>query len=34
LIRCRACVALQTQVFLATLIHLSCWRLLVWTRWF
>lgn len=34
LIRCRACVALQAQVFLATLVHLSCWRLLTWSGWF
>ena len=34
LVGCRACVALQTQVFLATLIHLSCWRLLSWEGWF
>ena len=33
LVRCRPCVALQTQVFLATLVHLSCWRLFSW-RWF
>ena len=30
---CRACVALQTQVFLATLIQLSCWRFFSW-GWF
>ena len=34
LIGCRACVALQAQVFLATLIHLSCWRLITWVGWF
>ncbi|MDB2685733.1 prepilin peptidase [Mariniblastus sp.] len=34
LIRCRACVALQTQVFLATVVHLSCWRILTWVGWF
>ena len=34
LLRCRACVALQTQVFLAALIHLSCWRLISWVGWF
>ena len=34
LIGCRACVALQTQVFLATLVHLSCWRLFSWAEWF
>ena len=34
LVGCRACVALQTQVFLATLIHLSCWRLISWVGWF
>ena len=34
LIRCQACVALQTQVFLATLVHLSCWRLITQVVWF
>ena len=34
LIGCRACVALQTQVFLATLVYLSCWRLIAWVGWF
>jgi len=34
LIGCRFCVALQTQVFLATLVHLSCWRLVTWVGLF
>ena len=34
LIGCQACAALQTQIFLATLIHLSCWRFISWVGWF
>ena len=34
LVGCRACVALQAQVFLATLVHLSCWRLVTWVGLF
>ena len=33
LVGCRACVSLQAQVFLATLVQLSCWRFVFWGDW-
>ena len=33
LVGCRACVSLQSQVFLAMLVQLSCWRFLEWWKW-
>ena len=33
LVGCRACVSLQAQVFLATLVQLSCWRFVSWAEW-
>ncbi len=33
LVGCRVCVSLQAQVFIATLIQLSCWRFLSWAEW-
>ena len=33
LVGCRVCVSLQAQVFLATLVQLSCWRFVSWAEW-